>query len=106
MGIDIAKAPKPVYFFAGLDPPLPTDLDELKKLSEKAVPVVFGECALQSMPRNSYWVFTYGALKDKILLMPGCPPFACIPQAMQIQKALGCTVSEEKRKEALKYIPT
>lgn len=106
MGIDIAKASKPVYFFAGLEPPLPTDLDELKKLSEKAVPVVFGECALQSMPRNSYWVFTYGALKDKILLMPGCPPFACIPQAMQIQKALGCTVSEEKRKEALRYIPT
>jgi uncharacterized protein (DUF362 family) len=106
MGIDIANASKPVYFFAGLEPPFPNDIDEMRKLSEKAVPVLFGECALQSMPRHSYWVFMKGELKDKVLLMPGCPPFACIPQATQITKALGLQISKEKEEDSFKYIPT
>jgi hypothetical protein len=41
----------------------------------------------------------------KVLLMPGCPPFATAQQATQIREALGLEITE-KEKEAFKHVPT
>jgi uncharacterized protein (DUF362 family) len=101
---ELKRRKKKLFFFVGLNPPLPEDLNELKKLCEQGLVIVFGDCATFTT-RNSYWLFMQGDLKDKVLLMPGCPPFATAQQATQIREALGLEISE-REKEAFKYVPT
>jgi uncharacterized protein (DUF362 family) len=101
---ELKRRNKKLLFFVGLNPPLPEDLNELRKLCEQGVVIVFGDCATFST-RNSYWLFTQGDLKGKVLLMPGCPPFATAQQATQIREALGLEITE-REKEAFKYVPT
>ena len=71
-------------------------------MSERGLPIVFGDCALSAV-KNAYWIFSQGELKGKVLLMPGCPPFACAQQAAQIIEALGLEITD---REAFKYVPT
>lgn len=99
---DLKSMDKQLLFFVGLDPPFPSDLDEVREMSERDLPIVFGDCALSAV-KNTYWVFSHGDLKGRVLLMPGCPPFACAQQAAQIMEALGLEITE---REAFKYVPT
>lgn len=101
---DLKKMGKHLFFFVGLEPPLPTDLDEIREMTKKGLMIIFGDCATYTT-RNSYWVFSQGDLKGKIPVMPGCPPFACSQQATQIREALGLEITE-KEIEAFKYVPT
>ncbi|RJS89807.1 DUF362 domain-containing protein [Candidatus Bathyarchaeota archaeon] len=93
---------KTLHFYVGLDPPFPSDLDEVREMTEEALPIIFGDCAISAV-KNSYWVLSQGELRGKVLLMPGCPPFACAQQASQIIEALGLEITE---REAFKYVPT
>jgi uncharacterized protein (DUF362 family) len=101
---ELKRQKKKLFFFVGQNPPLPEDLDELRKLCEKGVVILFGDCALFTK-KNSYWIFAQGDLKGKVLLMPGCPPFATAQQAEQIREALGLQITDKER-EAFKYVPT
>lgn len=42
---DLKKMDKQ-FFFVGLEPPLPTDLDEIKEMTEKGLVIIFGDCAV------------------------------------------------------------
>lgn len=101
---DLKKMGKQLFFFVGLEPPLPRDLDEIREMSEKGLVVIFGDCAGYTT-RNSHWVFSQGDLRGKVLVMSGCPPFACAQQATQIREALGLEITEEQT-DAFKYVPT
>jgi len=99
------KTGKKLYFFVGMEPPFPQDLEEVRKLAEKGIPIIFGSCAVHSL-KNFYWVIVQGNLKDKVLMMPGCPPFAVQQQANAIIERSGVKLEEEEVEEAFKYVPT
>ncbi|WP_309493063.1 DUF362 domain-containing protein [Candidatus Hecatella orcuttiae] len=101
---DLKRLDKKLFFFTGLEPPFPTDLEELRELSKKGVILVYGDCSTNTT-KHSYWVLKQGELKGKIILIPGCPPFDSAQQATQIRDALGLETTE-KEEEAFKYVPT
>ncbi|MEM2137375.1 MAG: DUF362 domain-containing protein, partial [Candidatus Methanomethylicia archaeon] len=73
---EIKNMNKRLYFFVGLNTPIPQTIDELKRMSEDGLIIVFGECAVSTSAREIYWLLTQGPLKDKVLMVYGCPPFA------------------------------
>ena len=96
------KTGEKLFFFVGQDPPLPSDLEEIRRLAEEGLVIVFGACAIHSL-KNHYWPMVQGDLKDRVILMPGCPPFAVQQQANVIAERLAIELEEE---EAFKYVPT
>lgn len=96
---------KRLYFFVGLNTPLPLNLEELRELTEDGLVIIFGECATSTTGRELYWIFAQGELKDRTLIIHGCPPFAVSEYSNQIRKKLGLEVSEEIE-EAFKFVPT
>lgn len=102
---ELEKSGKKLYFFVGLNTPIPHKLERLREIADKGLIVIFGECAVSTTGRESYWIFTQGELKDKSLIIHGCPPFAVAEYANQIRKKLELEVTEEME-EAFKFVPT
>lgn len=102
---EIKTMGKKLYFYTGLNTPIPQDLEELKKISEEGLIIVFGECAISTTGRELYWILTQGFIKDRVIMIYGCPPFAVSHYASEIRTKMGLEISE-KVKEAFKYIPT
>ncbi len=96
---------KKLYFFVGLNTPLPLDTDEIRRLAEDGLIILFGECAVATTGRELYWILTQGDLKDKVMVVHGCPPFAISEYAAEIRRRLGLEVTEREI-EAFKYVPT
>jgi len=96
---------KNLYFYVGLNAPLPLDTTELNKLAEKGLIIIFGECAVSTTARELYWILTQGTLRDKVMVVHGCPPFAVSQYAAEIRRRLGLEVTEREI-EAFKYVPT
>ncbi|MCS7386677.1 MAG: DUF362 domain-containing protein [archaeon GB-1867-005] len=96
---------KYLYFFVGLNAPLPLSVEEISKLAEKGLVIVFGECTVSTTGRELYWILTQGSLKDKVMIVHGCPPFAVSEYAAEIRRRFGLEVTE-REVEAFKYVPT
>jgi len=96
---------KKLYIYTGLNTPIPKELNELEKICEKGLIIVFGECAISTTAREIYWILTQGSIKDKVLMIHGCPPFAVSQYASEIKMKMGLEISEREM-EAFKYVPT
>lgn len=96
---------KKLYIYTGLNTPIPKELDELERICEKGLIIVFGECAISTTAREIYWILTQGSIKDKVLMIHGCPPFAVSQYASEIKMKMGLEISEREM-EAFKYVPT
>lgn len=66
---------------------------------------MFGECAVSTTGRELYWVLAQGELKDRVMIVHGCPPFAVSQYAAEIRSKLGLEITE-REVEAFKYVPT
>lgn len=102
---DLQRMGKKLYFFVGLNTPLPQDLDTFRELINKGLVIVFGECAISTTGRELYWVLAQGELKDGVMIVHGCPPFAVSQYAAEIRRKLGLEITEHEV-EAFKYVPT
>lgn len=102
---DIKAMGKKLYIYTGLNTPIPQELDELKKICGEGLIIVFGECAVSTTAREIYWILTQGEIKDKVVMVYGCPPFAVSHYASEIRMKMGLEVGEKER-EAFKYVPT
>lgn len=102
---ELKEIGKKLFFFVGLNTPIPLKIEKLKELVERGLIIVFGECATSTTGRELYWILTQGELKDKSIIIHGCPPFAVSEYSNQIRRKLGLEVTEEIE-EAFKYVPT
>ena len=102
---DLQKMGKKLYFFVGLNTPVPQDLDTLRELMNKGLVVIFGECAVSTTGKELYWVLAQGELKDGVMIVHGCPPFAVSQYAAEIRRKLGLEITEREI-EAFRYVPT
>jgi uncharacterized protein (DUF362 family) len=96
---------KKLFFYVGLNTPIPQTVEELKSISEEGLIIVFGECATSTTAREIYWILAQGPLREKAMIVHGCPPFAVSHYASEIRRKLGLEIGERER-ESFKYVPT
>jgi len=102
---ELKEMNKKLFFYVGLNTPIPQTLEELKSIIEKGLIVVFGECAASTTAREIYWILAQGPLRERVMIVHGCPPFAVSHYASEIRRKMGLEIGERER-EAFKYVPT